>query len=180
MNYAPYFLTVYSIVRFARSQRHPVPGARIGGELGRLLRPGHHLIDPEPNDLLFERFVSAGADEPPDIDVDFEHAGAKRSSSGSTRPMAGEGGPLRDRHPLPREGRARDVGKALGLPEDVIKALSSGMWSLERRRLAKSNVNELNLNPDDRRLRLTLQAGTTADGRAETSGPASRRLCLTQ
>jgi error-prone DNA polymerase len=55
------------------------------------------------------------------------------------------------------KGAIRDGGgKALGLPEDVIKALSSGMWSWSEE-VSDRNVRELNLNPDDRRLVLTLK-----------------------
>nr|WP_312894137.1 hypothetical protein [Rhizobium laguerreae] len=65
------------------------------------------------------------------------------------------------------KGAIRDVGKALGLPEDVIKALSSGMWSWSEE-VSDRNVRELNLNPEDRRLVLTLklaqQTGAAAAG----------------
>ena len=62
-----------SIVQFARREGHPLPGSGLSRQLGGLLRAGHHFsIDPERNDLLFERFVSMERREPPDIDVDFE------------------------------------------------------------------------------------------------------------
>jgi error-prone DNA polymerase len=73
LRYEAFFLTVEDIVRFARSQGHPVPGARLGGQLGRLLCAGCHRSRPGEASLLFERFISRERNEPPDIDVDFEH-----------------------------------------------------------------------------------------------------------
>src|SRR6185295_10931284 len=86
-------------------------------------------IDPERNDLLFERFVSEERREPPDIDVDFEHErreavmqwvydtyGRDRAALCSTV--------IRYR----AKGALRDVGKALGLTEDLIKMLSGQVW----------------------------------------------------
>ncbi|WP_146604798.1 hypothetical protein, partial [Rhodoplanes roseus] len=85
--------------------------------------------DPERNDLLFERFVSRDRGEPPDIDVDFEHErreeviqwiyetyGRHRSALCATV--------IRYRS----KGAVREVGKALGLTEDVTAALSSQIW----------------------------------------------------
>ena len=74
LDYAPYFLTVHDIVRFARSPGHPLPGARLGRQFGGLLSASASPRSiPTRVDLLFERFVSAERNEPPDIDVDFEH-----------------------------------------------------------------------------------------------------------
>ena len=81
----------------------------------------------------------------------------RKSSSGSTRPTRTQKAALCATVTRYRaKGAIRDVGKALGLPEDVIKALSSGMWSWSEE-VSDRNVKELNLNPDDRRLALTLQ-----------------------
>jgi error-prone DNA polymerase len=70
--YAPYFLTVYDIV-LCPQPGHPLPGARLGGQLGGVLRLGITEVDPARSNLLFERFISKERGEPPDIDVDFEH-----------------------------------------------------------------------------------------------------------
>ena len=88
LQYAPYFLTVNSIVRFARSQGHPVPGPRVGGESAVCYVLGITSIDPERNDLLFERFVSEERREPPDIDVDFEHERREIVMQWVSRPTA--------------------------------------------------------------------------------------------
>ncbi len=73
MKYAPYFLTVFSIVRYARSNGILCQGRGSAANSAVCYVLAITSIDPETNDLLFERFVSQERDEPPDIDVDFEH-----------------------------------------------------------------------------------------------------------
>jgi error-prone DNA polymerase len=73
LQYAPYFLTVNSIVRFARSQGILCQGRSSAANSAVCFVLGITSIDPDRNDLLFERFVSEERREPPDIDVDFEH-----------------------------------------------------------------------------------------------------------
>ena len=73
MNYAPYFLAVFSIVRFARSKEILCQRRGSAANSAVCYCLGVASIDPDTNDLLFERFISQERDEPPDIDVDFEH-----------------------------------------------------------------------------------------------------------
>ena len=73
LNYAPYFLTVHDIVRFARSKGILCQGRGSAANSVICYCLGITEVDPEKVDLLFERFVSAERREPPDIDVDFEH-----------------------------------------------------------------------------------------------------------
>ena len=157
MRYAPYFLTVYSIVRFARSQGILCQGRGSAANSAVCYILGVTSIDPSTNDLLFERFVSQERDEPPDIDVDFEHERREEVIQWIYRTYGREKAALCATVTRYRaRGAIRDVGKALGLPEDVIKALSSGMWSWSEE-VCDRNVKDLNLNPDDRRLVLTLR-----------------------
>ena len=157
MKYAPYFLTVFSIVRFARSQGILCQGRGSAANSAVCYILGVTSIDPETNDLLFERFVSQERDEPPDIDVDFEHERREEVIQWIYKTYGKEKAALCATVTRYRaKGAIRDVGKALGLPEDLIKALSSGMWSWSEE-ISDRNVKELNLNPDDRRLVLTLQ-----------------------
>ena len=72
-NYAPYFLTVHDIVRYARSQNILCQGRGSAANSAVCYVLGITCVDPTEIDLLFERFVSEERDEPPDIDVDFEH-----------------------------------------------------------------------------------------------------------
>ncbi len=156
LEYAPYFLTVNSIVRFARSRDILCQGRGSAANSAVCYVLGITSIDPERNDLLFERFVSEERREPPDIDVDFEHErreivmqwvfetyGRNHAALCSTV--------IRYR----AKGALRDVGKALGLPEDVTKMLSSQVWGWGEDIEAKYAQN-LNLNMSDRRLRLAL------------------------
>jgi error-prone DNA polymerase len=157
MRYAPYFLTVFSIVRFARSQNILCQGRGSAANSAVCYILGITSIDPSTNDLLFERFVSQERDEPPDIDVDFEHERREEVIQWIYKTYTREKAALCATVTRYRaKGAIRDVGKALGLPEDLIKALSSGMWSWSEE-VSDRNVRELNLNPDDRRLVLTLK-----------------------
>ncbi len=157
MKYAPYFLTVFSIVRYARSQGILCQGRGSAANSAVCYVLGITSIDPETNDLLFERFVSQERDEPPDIDVDFEHERREEVIQWIYKTYGHDKAALCSTVTRYRaKGAIRDVGKALGLPEDLIKALSSGIWSWSEA-VGESQVRDLGLNPDDRRLALTLQ-----------------------
>jgi len=157
LGYAPYFLTVNSIVQFARSRDILCQGRGSAANSAVCYVLGITSIDPERHDLLFERFVSQERREPPDIDVDFEHErreivmqwvydtyGRDHAALCSTV--------IRYR----AKGALRDVGKALGLTEDLIKMLSSQVWSWSTEGVEQKHAAELNLNLGDRRLRLAL------------------------
>ncbi|NEI65026.1 error-prone DNA polymerase [Rhizobium leguminosarum] len=157
MRYAPYFLTVFSIVRYARCQGILCQGRGSAANSAVCFVLGVTSIDPETNDLLFERFVSQERDEPPDIDVDFEHERREEVIQWIYRTYGHHKAALCATVTRYRtKGAIRDVGKALGLPEDLIKALSSGVWAWSEA-VGEKQVRDLNLNPDDRRLALTLQ-----------------------
>ena len=165
LGYAPYFLTVNSIVRFARSRDILCQGRGSAANSAVCFVLGITSIDPGRNDLLFERFVSEERREPPDIDVDFEHErreivmqwvfdtyGRDHAALCSTV--------IRYR----TKGALRDVGKALGLPEDLIGTLSSQVWAWSEEGVEKRHVEELNLNLADRRLRLALDLARQLHG----------------
>ncbi len=157
MRYAPYFLTVFSIVRYARSQGILCQGRGSAANSAICYILGITSIDPETNDLLFERFVSRERDEPPDIDVDFEHERREEVIQWIYRTYGRHKAALCATVTRYRtKGAIRDVGKALALPEDLIKALSSGVWAWSEA-VGEQHVRDLNLNPDDRRLALTLR-----------------------
>jgi len=157
MRYAPYFLTVFSIVRYARSQNILCQGRGSAANSAICYILGITSIDPDTNDLLFERFVSKERDEPPDIDVDFEHERREEVIQWIYKTYGHHKAALCATVTRYRtKGAIRDVGKALGLPEDLIKALSSGVWAWSEM-VGEKQVRELNLNPEDRRLALTLQ-----------------------
>ncbi|CAD7035277.1 error-prone DNA polymerase [Pseudorhizobium endolithicum] len=157
MKYAPYFLTVFSIVRYARSRGILCQGRGSAANSAVCYVLGITSIDPETNDLLFERFVSQERDEPPDIDVDFEHERREEVIQWIYKTYGHDKAALCSTVTRYRaKGAIRDVGKALGLPEDLIKSLSSGLWSWSET-VGERQVRDLGLNPQDRRLALTLK-----------------------
>ncbi|MGV6874868.1 error-prone DNA polymerase [Pseudochelatococcus sp. B33] len=156
LDYAPYFLTVNAIVRFARSRNIVCQGRGSAANSAVCYVLGITAIDPGNNNLLFERFVSEERQEPPDIDVDFEHERREEVIQWVYETYG------RDRAALcatviryRARGALRDVGKALGLPEDLTRMLSSQVWGTSEKVEAK-HAAQLNLNMADRRLRLTL------------------------
>jgi error-prone DNA polymerase len=180
MKYAPYFLTVFSIVRYARSQGILCQGRGSAANSAVCYILGVTSIDPSTNDLLFERFVSQERDEPPDIDVDFEHERREEVIQWIYKTYGKDKAALCATVTRYRaKGAIRDVGKALGLPEDLIKALSSGMWSWSEE-VSDRNVKELNLNPDDRRLVLTLKLAQQLMGAPRHLGQHPGGFVLTQ
>jgi error-prone DNA polymerase len=158
LGYAPYFLTVNAIVGYAREQDILCQGRGSAANSAVCYVLGITSIDPERNDLLFERFVSQERDEPPDIDVDFEHARRETVMQWIFETYG------RQRSAIvavvqrfrPR-GAVRDVGKVLGLPEDMTKGLSSQIWSFSREQIEEKHARGIGLDLSDRRLRLTLE-----------------------
>ena len=158
LDYAPYFLTVHSIVRFARSKGILCQGRGSAANSVVCYILGITSIDPVQSGLLFERFVSAERKEPPDIDVDFEHERREEVIQW-----------IYDRYGRDRaaicatviryrgRGAIRDVGKAMGLTEDVTGALARQVGEWTEDGVADERAAELNLNMQDRRLRLTLE-----------------------
>src|SRR6201747_1673315 len=156
LQYAPYFLTVNSIVRFARSRDILCQGRGSAANSAVCYVLGITSIDPERNDLLFERFVSEERREPPDIDVDFEHERREIVMQWIYERYGRDHAALCSTVVRYRtRGAIRDVGKALGLPEDLTKMLSSQTWGWSEG-VQPKHAEELNLNLGDRRLRLTL------------------------
>jgi error-prone DNA polymerase len=157
LQYAPYFLTVDSIVRFARSKGILCQGRGSAANSAVCFVLGVTSIDPVRQGLLFERFVSEERREPPDIDVDFEHERREEviqwiyETYGRTR-SALTSTVTRYR----ARGAIREVGKALGIPEDVTGALARITWGWSEDGVSDTELKELNLNLSDRRLQLTL------------------------
>jgi error-prone DNA polymerase len=158
LKYAPYFLTVHSIVQFARSRGILCQGRGSAANSCVCYLLGITSIDPVKHELLFERFVSPERPEPPDIDVDFEHERREEviqwiyETYGHHRAaLAAVVTRYRAR------GAVREVGKALGLPEDLTAALSGQVWGWSNEGVEDRHVEELNLDQSDPRLALTLR-----------------------
>jgi len=157
MNYAPYFLTVHDIVRYARSKDILCQGRGSAANSTVCYCLGITSVDPTEIDLLFERFVSKDRNEPPDIDVDFEHErreeviqyiyekyGRERAGIAATVIS------YRSRSAI------RDVGKVFGLSEDVINALARSTWGWSNHGVSEEDARKTGLDPTDRRLEMAL------------------------
>lgn len=132
LKYESYFLTVHDIVRFAREQHILCQGRGSAANSSVCFALGITELDPTHSRLLFERFLSRERNEPPDIDVDFEHERREEVIQyvfrryGRTR--AALTAVVNTYH---GSGAIRDVAKALGLPPDQVNALADccGRWS---------------------------------------------------
>ena len=158
MDYAPYFLTVYDVVRFAREQKILCQGRGSAANSTVCYCLGITSVDPGKFDLLFERFISAARNEPPDIDVDFEHERREEVIQyiyqKYGRDRAAIIATVTQQH---QKGAIRDVGKAMGLSVDTINRLSASIWEFTDEWFEGKRLSEQGLNPGDMHLRKVLQ-----------------------
>ncbi|MGI5864370.1 MAG: error-prone DNA polymerase [Myxococcales bacterium] len=164
LGYPGYFLTLHSIVEFARSRDILCQGRGSAANSVVCYCLGITAIDPVRMRLLFERFISRERNEPPDIDVDFEH---ERREEVLQHIYVKYG---RDRAAMVCEvityrGRSalRDVGKALGLSLDQVDRLATSIsrWGES---VQIESLAELGLDPTDRTLLLTLELAGQIEG----------------
>ncbi|MBC7534988.1 MAG: error-prone DNA polymerase, partial [Ferruginibacter sp.] len=158
MNYAAYFLTVYDIVRFARQQKILCQGRGSAANSTVCYCLGITSVDPSKFDLLFERFISSARNEPPDIDVDFEHERREEVIqyifNKYGRDRAAIVATVTQQH---QKGAIRDVGKAMGLSVDTINGLSGSIWEYTDEWFEGKRIKEQGLNPGDLHLLKVLQ-----------------------
>jgi error-prone DNA polymerase len=157
-NYAPFFLTVEDIVRFARKEKILHQGRGSAANSAVCYALGITEVDPARSNLLFERFISDARDEPPDIDVDFEHEKREKVIQyvydRFGRHRAGLCATVicyRTR------GAVREVGKALGLSPDVTAALAGSIWGWSEEGVDPQELAGLGLDASDSRLALCLE-----------------------
>ncbi|MBR0551995.1 error-prone DNA polymerase [Stakelama marina] len=152
-NYAAYFLTVHDIVRFAQGQGILCQGRGSAANSAVCYVLGITAVDPARHNLLFSRFVSPERREPPDIDVDFEHERREEVMQyvykRYGRHRAGIAATVI--HYRPRSA-VREVGKALGLSEDVTARLSSTVWGSYSSTYDRERCVEGGLDPDNREI----------------------------
>ncbi|WP_322867987.1 error-prone DNA polymerase [Aquicoccus sp. G2-2] len=155
MGYAPYFLTVHDIVAFARSRGILCQGRGSAANSVVCYLLGMTEVPPESITLIFERFISKERGEPPDIDVDFEHerreeviqwiyARYGRERAGLTATVIH----FRSRAAI------REVGKVMGLSQDVIARLSSQIWGWSSSAPGEDRMRDAGLDPADGRIAL--------------------------
>ena len=158
LGYAPYFLTVHDIVAFARARGILCQGRGSAANSAVCYAIGITAVDPEHSDMLFERFVSAARDEPPDIDVDFEHERREEVIqyiyARYGRERAGLAATLIRYRP---RSAIRDVGKALGLSLDVVGRLAGTTWGRGGEALGDAQAREAGIDPDAPRVALALR-----------------------
>jgi error-prone DNA polymerase len=161
LKYAHYFLTVHDIVRFARSQGILCQGRGSAANSAVCYVLGVTSVDPTKVDLLFERFISKERLEPPDIDVDFEHSRREEVMQYVYRRYGRHRAAIIATviHYRPRSA-IRDVGKALGLTEDVTAALADTVWGSWGEGLNDMQVRQAGLDPKNSMIGLAVELAT--------------------
>ncbi|NML06792.1 error-prone DNA polymerase [Sphingomonas sp. G-3-2-10] len=158
LGYAPYFLTVRSIVEESRRRGILCQGRGSAANSCVCYLLGITSIDPIQHELLFERFVSGERKEPPDIDVDFEHERREEIIQWIYETYGRERSALTAVVTRYRtRGAVAEVGKALGLPRDLTKMLTGLVWGWSMDGISDEQIESLNLNAKDHRLKLTLR-----------------------
>ena len=161
LNYAHYFLTVHDIVQYARSQNILCQGRGSAANSAVCYVLGITSVDPTQVDLLFERFISKERLEPPDIDVDFEHSRREEVMQYVYRRYGRHRAAIIATviHYRPRSA-IRDVGKALGLTEDVTAALADTVWGSWGKGLNEMQVRQAGLDPKNAMIGLAIELAT--------------------
>ncbi|SLN63036.1 Error-prone DNA polymerase [Falsiruegeria litorea R37] len=158
LKYEPYFLTVRDIVHFARSRDILCQGRGSAANSVVCFCLGITSVSPEMGTMVFERFVSEARDEPPDIDVDFEHERREEVIQWIYERYGRHRAGLCATVIHYRGKRAiREVGRAMGLTEDTISGLASQLWGFfSADGLEAQRMREIGLDPTDRRLQQTM------------------------
>ncbi|WP_051227997.1 error-prone DNA polymerase [Pleomorphomonas oryzae] len=165
LEYEPYFLTVYDIVRFARSKRILCQGRGSAANSVVCYCLGITDVDPRRGELLFERFISVERGEPPDIDVDFEHGRREEVIQyiyeRYGREKAGIAATV-----ITYRGRSavREVGKVFGLTDDAVTALSGSVWGSPSKGLKDDDARRTGFDPTEKRLAMVLQYARELSG----------------
>jgi error-prone DNA polymerase len=181
MNYAAYFLTVYDIVRFAREQNILCQGRGSAANSTICYCLGITSVNPSKFDLLFERFISSARNEPPDIDVDFEHERREEVIQYIYNKYG------RDRAAIVatvtqerQRGSIRDVGKAMGLSVDTLNRLSGSIWEFTEEWFDGKKIEEQGLNPNDQHLKKVLKLTEQLMGFPRQLGQHTGGFVITQ
>jgi error-prone DNA polymerase len=164
-DYAAYFLTVHDIVRFARSRGILCQGRGSAANSTVCYCLGITSIDPVREGLLFERFISTARDEPPDIDVDFEHERREEVIQyvyeKYSRARTGIAATV-----ISYRGRSaiREIGKAFALSEDMIGALASSIWGMGGGRVRHDALRAAGLDPESPRVTKIIALANAVQG----------------
>jgi len=157
MKFDSYFLTVHDIVEFARSQHILCQGRGSAANSVVCFALGITELNPEKSNLLFERFISEERNEPPDIDVDFEHDRREEVIQYVFRRYGrGRAALTAVASTYHGSGAVRDVAKVLGLPPDQINALAEAISRWSDTLPSPERLREYGFNPDTPILRRVL------------------------
>ncbi len=158
LGYEKYFLTVYDIVRFARSRQILCQGRGSAANSAVCYCLGITEVDPARMSVLFERFISRERNEPPDIDVDFEHQRREEVIQYLYTKYGRERAALTAAVVTYRPRSAiRDVGKALGMDPGLIDALAKSHQWWDGREVMTERLLEIGFDPASRPVQLLLQ-----------------------
>jgi error-prone DNA polymerase len=150
LEYARYFLTIHDIVRVANDMGILCQGRGSAANSAVCYVLGITSVDPAEGNLLFARFISQERREPPDIDVDFEHERREEIIqhiyTRYGRERAGLAATVIHYRP---KSAIRDVGKVLGLSEDITAALSGTQWGSWGSDITRNQVKQAGLDPDN-------------------------------
>ncbi len=153
MHYEAYFLTVYDIVKFAREQAILCQGRGSAANSAVCYALGITEVDPAHSDMLFERFISRERNEPPDIDVDFEHQRREEVIQYIYAKYGRERAALTATVICYRTRSAlRDSGRALGIDIDRINALTSSLGWWDKREELPQRFAAVGLDPHSPRV----------------------------
>ena len=154
LDYARYFLTVYDVVRYARENAILCQGRGSAANSAVCYCLGITAVDPTRINVLFERFISAERREPPDIDVDFEHERREEVIQYLYKRYTRERAAICSTviHYRPRMA-IREVGKAMGLKEDVTAGLAGLIWGTGDGDIPEAHIREAGLDPANPALR---------------------------
>jgi error-prone DNA polymerase len=159
LRYEPYFLTVHDIVAFARGRGILCQGRGSAANSVVCYALGVTSVSPEIGTMVFERFISEARNEPPDIDVDFEHERREEVIQHIYERYGRHRAGLCATVIHYRGKRAvREVGRAMGLSEDTLAAMSSQIWGWGGAgAVTETRLREIGLDPADPRLVQTMQ-----------------------
>jgi error-prone DNA polymerase len=151
LDYARYFLTIYDIVQFAENRGILCQGRGSAANSAVCYALGITSVNPAEHELLFARFISEKRGEPPDIDVDFEHERREEVIQHIYerygRHRAGIAATVIHYRP---KSAIREVGKVMGLSEDVTARIAGTVWgSWSRDTLPDARIREAGLDPDN-------------------------------
>ena len=156
LDYARYFLTVHDVVAYARDKEILCQGRGSAANSAVCYCLGITEVNPTTTKLLFARFISANRNEPPDIDVDFEHERREEVIQYIYRRYGREHAAICSTVVHYRSRRAiREVGKALGLTPDITATLAKTVWGYGDD-LPADHVRQAGLDPENPAIKLAV------------------------